>query len=301
MQRTILILFGLFTLIMCLPVQCNTPPTKTAMLKNPNAKQILTELEKGNDVFLINSTITGDLDFTTLNTAYTASAAIRQYEVAGSLTMVNCVVKGQVIGYHIDKESLKQVVFRKNFSCPGTRFEGKVNLQDAQINGIADFSAAVFDKPVSFEGAVFNSRPQFNKATFYDEARFQGALFMYHATFMDAVFEGVAGFQNVRWYADANFNNTRFLRYADFGNLQCQGDLFFNYAQFAKQAMFNNGRLFGRVEMMSCLFENQLDFSQTLFYGNLKLVNTECKAELLLTDATFLVAKPDVQQLKKKK
>ncbi|PSJ74828.1 hypothetical protein C7N43_22130 [Sphingobacteriales bacterium UPWRP_1] len=288
----------LLYLCLCLylfQMQC-AAKSPVSNMTNPSGEQILKDLAKGKDVFIQNETINGDLDFTNLATAYRAAATAQQYEVTGSLTLLNCTVKGKVTGYLLSKEGIKTVVFRKNFSCPGTRFEAEVNLRDAQIWGIADFSGANFDKPASFEGAVFKSRCVFNKATFYDEARFQSATFEAAANFMDTGFEGICGFQNAVFFTDAVFNNVNFLRYADFGNLSVRGHAFFNYAKFGKQAVFGGSQFFGRAEWISATFENQADFSQTLFYGKTRLVKAAMKADVNFENTTFVLGKPDAQQ-----
>lgn len=285
-------------LVVCLfQIQCaSKSPTGTVTLKSPvSGKDLIGELSKGKNVLLQGATITGDIDFTTLSNAYRASATIEQTEVNGSLTLVNCTVKGKVIGYSYSKEVIKTVVFRKNFSCPGTHFEGEVSLRDAQMQGLTDFTGAIFDKPVTFEGANWKSRAQFIKAVFYDEARFQSAIFENNVSFMDANFEGICGFQGAVFFTDAIFNNAQFLRYADFGNLSARGNLMFNYAKFSKQAIFGNSQLHGRSEWMNAIFENQADFSYTSFYGQVRWVKTECKGALNLENAVFVLGKPDVQ------
>lgn len=266
-------------------------------MKNTSGEQIIKDLSKGKDVLLQNAVISGDLDFTSLPNAYRAAATIVQTEVSGSLTLLNCTVKGKVIAQKLEKDGLRTTVFSKNFSCPGTHFEAEVNLRDAFINGIADFSGATFDKPASFEGVVFKSRCLFNKTTFYDEARFQSAIFEGNGNFMDADFEGICGFQSALFFADAVFNNVTFLRYADFGNISARGPLFFNYAKFSKQAVFADARLFGRAEWMSTTFENQADFSNTTFYGQVRLVKAALKADTNFENAFFVLGKPDVQEV----
>ncbi|QQS28688.1 MAG: pentapeptide repeat-containing protein [Sphingobacteriales bacterium] len=289
----------LSTLVVVLQIQCSSKsPTGTAVLKSPvSGKDIIRMLSKGEHVLLQNATITGDIDFTTLSSSYRTSVTIEQAEVNGSLTLVNCTVKGKVTGYLYSKEVIKTVVFHKNFSCPGTRFEGEVMLKEAQFQGMTDFTGAIFDKPVSFEGAVWKSRAMFNKTVFYDEARFQLSIFENQATFMDAGFEGICSFQNAVFFTDANFSNTQYLRYADFGNLNIHGNLMFNYAKFSNQAIFSNSHLHGRSDWNNTVFENQADFEQSTFYGTVRWVKSEYKGVLNLENALFISGKPDIQGL----
>lgn len=132
-------------------------------LREVNAKYILKQIEKGEDIFLENVRITGELDLNKIE--------------------LETVIRSERV---IPPEELKIV-------------ESKIELWNSVFEDDVDFSNTQFRKDVVFGGTSFLGKIDFFGAVFSSNANFRNADFSGGADFKSADFSGDADFKDARF------------------------------------------------------------------------------------------------------
>ena len=215
--------------------------TKKQGVREMQAREIITQLDKGKHVFIDSCIIWGDLDFTKLRDRNRIASNLTQVFVNQSITFDGCVFMGKVKGF--DSERGVCVEFMHNLSFTGCDFRSDVELTEITVNGNAFFTNSVFRGKANLQGAYFrHKKVYFNSAKFEGEALFQNVTFMGDAYFMHTSFSLSAMFQKANALGLMFFGNTSFGGYTDFSYSRAYKSIF-NYVEFKDRYDFGSSQL----------------------------------------------------------
>jgi hypothetical protein len=165
-------------------------------LEEVPAKDILEQIENGEDIYLENVRITGEFNLS------------------------RKIVKNEL--------TIKDSVFENDVDFYGTEFNKPLDFSDTEFSGKADFNCASFGSAAFFSGANFYGDAFFRNANFYGDAIIGIVPNSAHIT----SFNGAAFFSGANFYGDAIFFATRFDNYASFDNAKFNGNVYFNSVSF---------------------------------------------------------------------
>lgn len=222
-------------------------------LKEVNANDILKQIEKGEDVYLENASIKGELNLSkiVLKNVHNTIGLDDEFKVVDS----EIEIRNSVFENDVD---FSYTIFRKTFVIFRSSFSGKNN-----------FSSVIFSKPTYFTYTNFGTNALFTDTKFisfaffaianFRDARFENVNFATEATFDSANFSNNVYFRNVNFSGktsfrganidNADFSNAKF-NGADFGNVNFRG-----YAIF-RDVSFNGGNFFQTRFSNSAEFRN---------------------------------------------
>ena len=230
------------------------------------ASDILEQIKNGEDIYLENVRITGELDLSKIE--------LKTVPIARTWW--------QIEEFGLEEEFK---IVKSKITITNSVFENDVDFSNTQFRKPLDFSDTEFSCKTDFRGVHFSERVDFVKTSFSDYADFRGANFSGHAEFRDANFSGHAEFRgaNFSGYADfrgaifssyADFWNASFSDYADFGGVGFNGWAEFSGANFSGDTDFGGanfiiGAIFSGVSFSSNAFFNFTKFNR-VFLSNTK-------------------------------
>lgn len=261
-----------------------------------SAAKILKILQKGEDIYISNAVITGDLDLTQLggqivNLNYYVTA------IDAQITFVNCEFKGTVSAYKKNDQSQHSVHFKRGISFIECTLRKELHFQGAVVDGVAAFPGTYFEGAVHFESASFRHDANFSKSIYMGDLYFQESHFGQAAQFMNSNIGGVANFQGCSFGGNAQFGVAEFHAYADFSRVSFQEGAFLDYTKFHDRAVFSNAHFKGRMDLKGGLFEKDASFKGSLFYGKTRFFQSTFDAALDLSGTCFMAGQPDMNEL----
>jgi len=244
-----ILLLGIVVLTMSTSVQAKE-------LTEVNATDILEKIENGENIFLEDVRIIGELDLSKieLNTIPIARP-MRVITLRGlkeELKIVESKIEIHNSAFEDDFD-FSNTQFRKDIIFLGTSFLGKIN-----------FKGADFRDDVNFFGANFGGNASFQDANFAGDADFWDANFGGNGLFWDANFTGNASFQDANFAGYAIFFGANFAGDVDFEYANFAGDVDFEYANFAGDADFWDANFTGDATFDSTEF-NKVSFTRSTF------------------------------------
>ena len=264
----------MWTLLPVLVVLAVLTSVQAQELREVPASDILKQIENGEDIFLENVRIIGDLDCSkiALETVPVARSEeeIKHYSLKEELKIVESEIKIRKSVFEDDVD-FSNTQFRKEFDIRGTTILGKNNFRGADFNGDAVFWVADFNCHAYFLGANFNCHANFAYAFFSDNAYFDVAVFSDYASFEDAIFSGEADFERAVFSDYADFDDAVFSDYADFegavfSKAEFDDAVFSDYASF-EDAIFSDYADFDDAYLGSSAEFNSTEFNKVSFTG----------------------------------
>jgi len=238
MKFIFLILFSLTS------VRCSALPAGGT--KEIKASMILKKIDVGENVYLDNCIVWGDLDFTALKNRSKITPAIWQSYVVGSLTFDKCIFMGKVTTY--GKSPVTTTYFARNLTFIHCDFRGEMDFSESIIEGNVFITGSVFHKTANWQGTYFKHKiAYFNEAKFEEDALFQNTVFVGDVNFMDVVFEKNAMFQKAKAGGLMMFGAVKFNGYADFSYVRAAESIF-KYAKFKQRYDFSYSNM-GELEI----------------------------------------------------
>ena len=278
---------------------CSSNKSARGITDPVDATSVIRDLNAGKNIFIQDKTISGDLDFTTLENKVTEGRGLKRVYVTGAITFINCVFTGKISAYSGENESITLSDFSKNVTFSECQFKDIFTFREAVIHGNTSFNGSFFIGKTNFEGVRFLGEAGFNKANFGEELRFQNAVFTFKSNFMDAVFGKITYFQACQFGADAQLSNARWMGYADFSMCRFSDGAFFNYARFDDRVVFNNSVFHGRAEFMKTAFTGAGDFRNCRYEGQTRMNDSEVQQSMNFSGSVFLLELPDMSLIRK--
>lgn len=247
-----------------------------------SAEDIMKDIDLGKNISYKNTTIKGDLDFTSLknNVERRGGGFFNMDDEKTTITIgqdiqfENCEFNGEVIGYMNDESddilystkfkgnfSIKNCTFNKSITFKYSDFYGIVTITDSNFEDNVEFKYANFESNVDFTGTKFNQGCNFKYSNFEEKASFNGITVKEEASFKYTNFE-----DDVR-FTKSNFKDLANFKYTNFdGRISFEGSNFEKHADF-KYTNFSSGVSFKNATM------NNVDFKYTNFSSPLILTD----------------------------
>ena len=169
----------------------------------------------------------------------------------------------------------------------------QITITNSEINGVSNFSEAIFENPVKFEGTVFIGETYSQKSRFNGYACFSDAKFCKESYFEETIFNGEVYFRETIFNGHAfffrtifckgiplgvYFNKAVFYKDAHFSGAYFNGNAHFDSANFCCDSFYHDAWFLGSASFNASHFERRALFIRSHFEGeNLSLKNTEFK------------------------
>jgi len=235
-------------------------------LREVPASEILEKIQAGEDVYLENVRITGELDISKIELETVPIARTWVEEYLGLKEKFGSVIESKI--------TIKDSIFETDVNFYNTRFREPLNFQNISFLGKTGFGGASFGGYANFGYADFGGDADFGYASFGGYANFRYADFGGDATFWYTDFGGDADFRYASFDGDTDF------RYASF-----DGDTYFPYASFGGDVDFWSASFDGDADFGSASFSGYTIFSSTKF--NKVLFSNTKFTKVSLHDADF--------------
>ena len=226
-----ILLLGIIVLLMSTSVQAKE-------LTEVNAIDILKQIENGENIYLENVRIKGELNLSkiVLETVPSARSA------------------GYIEDYGLEKE-LK--IVESNIIIQDSFFEEDVDFSNTEFRKDIDFSRTTFLGEIDFKSANFSRYADFGSANFAGYANFRSANFAGYADFRSADFAGYADFVSADFAGTANFGSADFAGYATFYSTEFN-KVSFTWATFTNVSLVESD--FNRMKVEWSSLRDTLDF-----------------------------------------
>ena len=193
---------------------------------NVNAQEIISKINKGEEVYYENTIITGDLDFRLVEDVekeddweFLGNKDITfKYHVHSDLKFVNCEFQGEVMGYwHDDRnDELHIAHFHGDVYFGDCTFKDDFLVKYSKFYKNAGFPGNTFEEDALFKYSVFYSDVNFVNSVFEDDANFKYAKFPENVNFEKSKFNDLANFKYTKFRGKVNFANCEFEELAYF-------------------------------------------------------------------------------------
>ena len=164
-------------------------------LTEVNATDILEKIENGENIFLENARIKGELNLSKIELKTSPIARSKEeimyYGLEEELKIVESKIKIHDSVFEDDVD-FSNTQFRKDIDFTKTAFLGDIVFKDASFSGDADFIGADFCGDAYFRDASFSGDAYFGRASFSGDAYFIGADFGGNASFYLTEFNKVS-------------------------------------------------------------------------------------------------------------
>lgn len=240
-------------------------------LKEVNANDILKQIEMGDNIYIKDAYIIGELNLSKIKIK---TVPVERKSVAWILPSNEILSLEPKLKIVESKIYIENSVFKDNVDFSDTRFK-YLYLINTYFSSNADFKGDDFND-VSFWGSSFNGNTYFWNANFsgdsayFENVAFRGfTIFGYtrfsgYSDFRYANFSGFTIFGDAIFNGDAIFEDTRFsgvtftraqFNGADFINANFIGDAYFADASFKSDGKFS-GTKFSKVNFNEVNFDN---------------------------------------------
>ncbi len=164
------------------------------------------------------------------------------------VSFINCIFKGDVIGYYSDEREneIYNVVFHEDADFTGTEFSRFSEFKYAKFYKEAKFKGATFNDIAFFKYAEFSTPMDFTEVKFDDDADFKYAFFPDKVDFTSAYFRKEAIFKYTVFPEGVSFEKVNFRGHADFKYAQFYEPLNFDETEFRRDPDFKNTKINGR-------------------------------------------------------
>lgn len=236
--------------------------------KEVKAEEVLKQIENGEDVFLENCIVIGELDVSKIKLENTPNpyyykimnewnGGIDEYWlifngvqenlgiIKSNITIRNSIFENDV--------NFSGILFKDTFDLANSNFNGSVNFLGTNFNRRADFTNANFNDSANFLGANFSGRAEFNGINFNSSADFSGTNFNDFSRFGFGKFNGSAYFSGATFNDNIDFTGEVFDSSADFF-----GTNFNSYSLF-KGTVFNSSVDFSSASFDFAYFETEFN------------------------------------------
>ena len=219
------------------------------------AEEVLKDIENGEDVYLKNCNVVGELDVSKIKLENTPNS---YYD--------------KLVNEGFDKEWLisngvheNLGIIESNITIRNSIFENNVNFSNVLFNSRADFADTNFNSFADFSGTNFNSLAVFANTDFYNSANFLGTNFNSLAEFVSTSFSGSVDFSCTNFNDFTRFNFGNFDSSADFSGVTYNDNVDFTGVVFNGSANFvgTNFKSYSLFEWT--MFNDSADFSGASF------------------------------------
>ncbi|GAB3739451.1 pentapeptide repeat-containing protein [Spirosoma lituiforme] len=219
-----------------------------------SASDIMAKINRREAVSYQNTTITGDLDLTSLanrrevhdgNWRGESQEFLSTVDVP--LTFKNCTFKGKFLAYRTDRQEERKLLSMTN-RVYNTDFTEAVTIVGCQFTDDAAFKYSTFSQRAIFTDNAFREGVTFKYSKFRNEADFSGSTFREYADFKYTKFDESSSFRKAAFEQYADFKYTKFDERVDFGQARFSSNADFKYTHLPRGTNFDDTRFNGSTD-----------------------------------------------------
>ncbi len=262
------------------------------------AEEINRAIAEGRSVSLQNTTILGDIDFTlSKDIAQEVPETFRHF-INSSVTLVNCTVKGKIIGSKSTKNQTDFCTFNKNLTILKCTVQDSLIFTECEFKQLVNIRSSDLEKTLIFNGSRFMFKKNyFSENRFFDNVFFNSTTFEGEAIFFRTDFAKHAVFSGSFFAKTAQFGVCKFHNEGDFTNIKALDGFFFNSSEFYKPANFSNSRFSDRFELQSCKINTNLNFDNCSFFASVSYTGSELDGIVSFEKSIFHETAPNFSQV----
>ena len=246
------------------------------------AEEILKSIESGNDIYIENVRIIGELNLSKLNIETIPNPKYNNLDIYSKylslypeddFKRIRINKELKVIGAKViiqnsifeDNLNFSNVFFNNSFSAKNVTFNSPADFSWTYFNSSADFSRVYFNSSADFSGANFNSFADFKMVTFNSYANFFETNFYNVVSFYSVNFNNYAHFFNTYFFNNVEFSQAYFNSFADFSWADFRSSADFSEVNFNSPASFFKTDFYYIISFYSVSFNNIVSFKETIF------------------------------------
>ncbi|AKD53985.1 pentapeptide repeat-containing protein [Spirosoma radiotolerans] len=219
-----------------------------------SASDIMAKINRREAVSYQNTTITGDLDLTSLANRKEVREGNWKGEsqeflstVDVPLTFKNCTFKGKFLAYRTEQQEERKLLNMSN-KVYNTDFTEAVTIEGCQFTNDAAFKYSTFSQRAIFTDNNFQDGALFKYSRFRNEADFSGSTFREYADFKYTKFDESSSFRRVAFERYADFKYTKFDERVDFSQARFSSNADFKYTHLPRGTNFDDTRFNGSTD-----------------------------------------------------
>lgn len=247
------------------------------------SREILSMIEKGDDIDYSNIMIADGLDLSKLKLEKDEEG---RYLVTSQIRIRNSIIQGIV--------KFDDTIFERLVDFDGTSFD-LAGFRYTKFCKYAGFEDTAFTGYAAFEHTQFMGEANFSNAQFangadayFFEAKFRDNAFFWSKDGENILFSGDAHFQHAEFHKLAEFSQSKFHKIADFAFCRFNGeDAIFMSAQFGGPANFTGAKFKGDTYFWKTHFEGSANFIGAKFKGEIDFRNAQFDKDFDLRGARF--------------
>lgn len=227
--------------------------------KEVKAEDVLKQIEHGEDVYLENCRIVGEINLTDIQLQEIINP---RYYYDFELGYLGFNEKLKVVESNI---SIKDSIFENNLDFSNALFKNSLIFVNVNCSSNAKFVDTYFNSIVGFRETTFNNTANFGRATFYYIANFDNVTFNSNANFGFVTFCHTPLFENTKFRGHAWFNKAIFKGDAWFSRVSFNDSVLFNKAIFRGSAWFKENTYNDTARFEDVTFESDAWFDESVF------------------------------------
>lgn len=289
--------------------------------RDVQASEILKQIENGEDVYLENCRIVGELNLSKIkfetvpNPKYNellesglSEETLKLHGIDEDLKIVeiNITIHNSIFVSNLD---FSNILFKKSPSFVGVNFSSLVYFTNTNFSDTVDFSGATFGNSSNFSGTTFGDSTDFGQsifgdstdfwhATFGNSSNFSGTTFGNSTSFIlttfgnftyfaGAIFGNSVDFSGATFGNSADFSSATFGNSADFFSATFGESTYFPYATFGNSVSFRSATFGGYAFFAYSTFGGFAYFWDATFGGSSNFGSATFKGSVYFSDATF--------------
>lgn len=262
-----------------------------------SSEKVMQSIDKGKPVLISNSIITGDIDFSKVQIKHVFSSTHSIAQINVPITFLNCVFMGKINTTGAKNNITTTSHFNDNITFEACDFRAEVNFDNSLINGMVNFTGAIFRERASFNNMhILGRHSYFTSCTAEKQFSMQESLIAGNADFFKAVMNDKLSFQSTEFAGDLRMNDIKCNGKTDLSLTIIRGNLLANYAQFNDEFRMSNARIEGRTDMVTSKLTKAW-INNSRFGGRFNLSNSEIMNNLELFGSIFAI-KPEMEGIK---
>ena len=216
--------------------------------------EIAQQLRKGQDVYLENKTITGDVKLYEAGRKNIKSRSSVVHQISANLVLVDCIIEGPITAYEKGQDGSRFTASKESIRLIGCQLMEQVNLDNIVIAGDMTLSETIIHKHFSAVSSRIKGDLLMNDLHAAGDLMLAEIQVDGYINLFQAEVGGITTFQRAWIGRDLQASAVTWNGYADFSQIRCVGAAYFNYSEFMNKVVFNNGYFRDRFELVDCTF-----------------------------------------------
>lgn len=253
------------------------------------AEEIIKQIRQGKIISIKNTTILGDLDFTTIPKKHPVAEYAFKIEVKTPIYFDNCIFNGNILGFRKDSVNNYICSFESDVIFSNCRIKGVVEHSYNRFKSFFTFSNNLIEDDFIASNALFYDEVKLNQSTFEKDLFLTYTIYQQQSNMMDIRVSGKTYLQGSDFQHQSLWSNSIFDEYVDISKVTAQHSLFLDHCHFKDQLNISGSRFWGYMNMSASKFDNVLTIRTSTFWeapvlSDIKAVDLNYEKNQLLLD-----------------